>query len=424
MRLSIKPTFNQAETIRLLNVAGRDHLMIDIREAREEDRKSAVRVMWKAFEAPRSLGDVEKDEWIERWNRPEKEDWAYVAVDGDKVVANMCFFASKPTNNIIRGKPLRFAGVWAVATDPAYRNRGLIRELFKASFLRMHEEGTYLSILDPFKRSFYEQFDYALGEKRARHIFKHDQLRTGLTRKDIQVHELLSSDDIRKVMEVERSMTRFGSRFLGSEEYIASLIKKGHFFLFEADSEPVGTVAFQFSEAHPMYNLVALNTRYKYDDVFPSIVELVSNHSVNAAKITWYTDYQVPVRHYFSDYSTTESHIIGSMMMRVIDFEEYCKAIAIPKNSTKKVTIEVKDEYCSWNSATYLLTPNDGQLEVEKTNQVSDIKLNAFQLSEVISGVSPASMLRSQNEISCSKEIAADITAMFPEDEFVSYIRF
>ena len=398
--------------------------MIKIREAREEDRTSAIRVMWKAFGAQRNLEDVAKEEDFTRWNRPEKQDWAYVAVDGDKVVANMCFFASKPTNNIIRGKPLRFAGVWAVATDPVYRNRGFIRELFKASFLRMHEEATYLSILDPFKRSFYEQFDYALGEKRARHIFKPDQLRTGLTREDIQVHEMLSSDDASKVLEVEKSMTRFGSRFLSSEEYISGMIKKGHYFLLEADSEPVGTVAFQFAEAHPLYNLIVINTRYKYDDVFPSIVELVSNHSVNAAKITWYTDYQVPVRHYFSDYSTTESHILGSMMMRVIDFEEYCKAIAIPKNSTKRVTIEVKDEYCPWNSAIYLLTPDDGQLEVEKTNQAPDIKLNAFQLSKIISGVSPAVMLLSQNEISCSKEIAANLTAIFPEDEFVSYIRF
>ncbi|TFG29024.1 GNAT family N-acetyltransferase [Candidatus Thorarchaeota archaeon] len=398
--------------------------MIQVREAREEDRRSVTRVMWKAFEAQRSLEDVEKEEWIERWNHPEKEDWAYVAVDGDKVVANLSFFASKEDNNIIRGNPLRFAGVWAVATDPVYRNKGLVRNLFKESFLRMHEENISLSIIDPFKRSFYEKFDYALAEKRAKHIFTKDQLRPGPARDDIRVRELNSYDNIAKAIDVEKSMTRFGSRFWGNEEYLSSVIKRGHYFLLETDTEPVGTVSFHFSDRHPIYNLTVGNTRYRYDYVFPSIVELVSNHAVNAEKITWYTDYQTPVRHYFSDYSTTESHVLGSMMMRVIDFEEYCRSIKIPEEVTETVIIEIKDQFCSWNTGTYTLIPNNGGLDVERVNQESDIKLNAFQLSKVISGVSPATLLRSLGDINCSKETAENLEAIFPEDIFFSYVRF
>ncbi|TFG29461.1 GNAT family N-acetyltransferase [Candidatus Thorarchaeota archaeon] len=400
-------------------------VMIKVREAREEDRKSAVRVMWKAFEAQRNYADVEKEEWIERWNHPENEDWAYIAVDGDKVVANLSFFASKEDNNIIRGVPLRFGGVWAVATDPAYRNRGLIRELFKVSFQRMREEKIYLSILDPFKRSYYEQFDYALGEKRARHIFAKEQLRTGITRDDITYRELSVNDnDVQKAIEVEKSMTRFGSRFWCSKDYLTSTIKRGHFFLFETDNEPVGTVAFHFAERHPIYNLTVGNTRYKYDEVFPSIVELVSNHAVNTAKVTWYTDYQTPVRHYISDYSMTESQIYGSMMMRVIDFIDYCHHVSIPREVTERVILKLEDQFCSWNSGTYSLIPNDGQLEVERVDQEPDLRVNAFQLSKIIGGVSPPIMLRSLNEIECTSETAKNLEAIFPKDYFVSYIRF
>lgn len=398
--------------------------MIHIREAREEDRSSAARVLWKAFEAQRSLEEVEKEEWMGRWNRPEKDDWAYVAVDKDRVVANLCFFASKADSNIIRGSPLRFAGIWAVATDPAYRNRGLVRELFKASFLRMHEERMYLSILDPFKRSYYEQFDYALAEKRARHIFTCDQLRVGSTRDDIKIRELTSNEDISKILDVERSMTRFGSRFWGTEDYLHSAIKRGHFFLLENGSEAVGTVSFSFGDRHPRYNLTVGSTRYRYDNVFPSIVELVKNHSVNAEKVTWYTDFQTPVRHYFSDYSTTESHMLGSMMMRVIDFDEYCRNIKIPDESTENVVIDLKDEFCPWNSGTYSLIPNGDRLEIEKVNREPDITISAFQLSKIISGVSPATMLRTLQDINCSKGTSENLESIFPEDNFVSYIRF
>ncbi|MCK5240449.1 MAG: GNAT family N-acetyltransferase, partial [Candidatus Thorarchaeota archaeon] len=91
--------------------------MPEIREAKEEDRESTIRVLWKAFDVIQTLDHVLKEDWVKKWNRPEKDDWAYIAVDGKKVVANLSFFASE--NNMIRGKPVRFAGVWAVATEPS-----------------------------------------------------------------------------------------------------------------------------------------------------------------------------------------------------------------------------------------------------------------------------------------------------------------
>ena len=47
--------------------------MIEIREAREEDRESVVRVLWKSFESTTPYEDFLKQEWIKRWNNPEKE---------------------------------------------------------------------------------------------------------------------------------------------------------------------------------------------------------------------------------------------------------------------------------------------------------------------------------------------------------------
>jgi len=398
--------------------------MIQIREGRDEDRPSLAKVLWKAFEANRSLEDVEKESWLAKWNQPQDNDWAYVAVDGDKVVANLSFFAKNQNDNIIRGKPINFAGIWAVATDPAYRKQGLIRDLFKEAFPRMRKEGAVLSILDPFYRTFYEKFDYALGEKRAKHVFKKEDLRVGKTRGDITIREATEPDDILKIVEIERSMSRFGSRFFGFQSMLADSIKKGHFFILESGSEAVGTVRFIYTDNHPGYHLTVGNTRYKYDNVFPSIVDLVSKHAINSTKITWYTDIDVPVRHYFSCYSTTESHILGSMMMRVIDFENYCTSIEVPDTATEWLTINLEDDYCPWNSGTYTLIPEKGKLQVEKSNREPDVKLSAFQLSQVISGSIPATMLQKLNDVECSLETAKKLEALFPEDNFVSYMRF
>ena len=398
--------------------------MIQVREGREEDRPSVARVLWKAFEATRTFEDVEKEDWIARWNQPKDKDWAYVAVDNDKVVANLSFFITGNEDNKIRGKPIPFAGVWAVATDPVYRKQGLVREMFKEAFPRMRKEGAVLSVLDPFYRAFYEKFDYALGEKRAKHIFKKEDFRVGKTNPEITVREAIAPDDIPKVVEVEKSMSRFGSRFFGFKKLIEGRIKKGNFFIFEKGAEPVGTVMIMFQDAHPGYKLSVGYTRYKTDDVFPSIVELVSKFAVNSDKVTWYCDYEVPVRHFFDSYSTTESHVFGSMMMRVIDFEKYCMMIEIPESTSKWVTIKLEDTYCPWNSGIFTLIPNEGSLQVEKSEREPDIHLNAFQLSQLISGVSPATLLHGLNEIKCSLETAKKLEAIWPEDNFISYMRF
>lgn len=398
--------------------------MIQVREGREEDRPTLTKVLWRAFEATRSLEDVEKEDWLKEWNRPQENDFAYVAVDDEKVVANLSFFVTNDHKNIIRGRPIHFAGIWAVATDPAYRRQGLVRELFKESFPRMRKEGAVLSILDPFYRAFYEKFGFALSEKRARHIFKKEELRVGTVDPKISCREAIIPDDIQVVHEIERSMVRFGSRFFTKKREIESHIKKGNFFIFERDGKPVGTAMFIFDSAHPGYNLTVGFTRYTSDIVFPSIVELVCKYAVNTAKITWYTDYEVPVRHFFDSYSRTESHVIGSMMMRVIDFEEYCKSIAISSEAIDSITIELEDRYCPWNTDTYTLIPENGSLNIERSKEEPDIHLNAFQLSKAISGVSPATLLQGLNEINCSPEVARKLEDIWPADNFVSYTRF
>ena len=396
--------------------------MIEIREARDEDRESVKSVLWKAFEATETFENMRKQEWLKEWHRPDENDWAYVAVEDDRVVANFCFFVSE--KNIIRGNPIKFAGIWGVATDPLYRSKGLIRGLFAKTFPIMREKGAVLSILDPFYKPFYEKFDYALAEKRARHIFKKDQLREVPVPAGITWREAKSPDDIETVMNIEKEMTRFGSRFFTRKTSVKESIEKGNLIIVEKDKVPVGTIKFLFTKGgHPGYEMTIGTTRYKTEEAVLSMMEIVRNYVTNSAKVNWYTDYEVPIRHFFKSHKA-ETHTLGSMMMRVIDFEEYCRSINIPENATEEIVIDLYDEQCPWNSGIYTLKPNDGKLEVSTIKAKPEIKLNAFQLSKVISGLNPITLLRNLHEIDCSIETAQNLEAIFPIESFIAYQRF
>jgi predicted acetyltransferase len=397
--------------------------MVELREACEVDRESVARVLWRAFEASENFEDVQKQDWLKNWHQPQNRDWAYVAVDNNKVVSNLSFFVTD--DNVIRGNPIMFGGVWAVATEPHYRRRGLVKGLFDLSFDKMHKEGAVLSILDPFYRPFYEQFGYALAEKRAKHVFSRQQLKYVKGPSDITSYEATDSTDIEKAKKVEKTMVRFGSRFFMFERTWMEVMKRGNLYILEKNSEPVGTVSFAFQKpptGHG-FNLQVGVTRYISDDVLPSILELVYNCVPNVETITWWTDAEVPLRHFFLDHNA-ETFQIGSMMMRVIDIEGYCKSVKIPKLADDEVTIELNDSQCPWNSGVYTLTPMNGTLIAEQVSKTPDIVLSEFQLSKMISGVSPATQLRAFREIGCSKGTASRLEAIFPADTFFSYVRF
>jgi hypothetical protein len=48
--------------------------MDDIREAKDEDRDSAIRLLWKAHEVTSNLEEVRKEHWAKEWHSPEKKD--------------------------------------------------------------------------------------------------------------------------------------------------------------------------------------------------------------------------------------------------------------------------------------------------------------------------------------------------------------
>ncbi|MFW9979255.1 MAG: hypothetical protein ACFFEJ_14320, partial [Candidatus Thorarchaeota archaeon] len=66
----------------------------------------------------------------------------------------------------------------------------------------------------------------------------------------------------------------------------------------------------------------------------------------------------------------------------------------------------------------------NGSLQVDRVTTSAEILLDPYQLSSIISGISPAILLRELREIQCSKKTAMNLSAIFPEDIFVSYMRF
>jgi predicted acetyltransferase len=293
----------------------------------------------------------------------------------------------------------------------------------------MREEGLYLSVLDPFYAPFYEKFGYALAEDRYQHTIPSQEFRLIEPNPEISVKELEDSSETQTVLKVERTMARFGSRAFHTSRSLSRYIKENHFHVLERGKTPVGAVKFHF-KGHELENEYRLNLEvflcaFTSWDVFPSIMRLVAQYATNVKTVTWYgCDPQIPIRQYLKDLWKIRSERKGSMMMRIIDFERYCPQITLEETASQAVVMKIKDEYCPWNEGTYLVKPEGGQLSAEKTSDSPEITLDALQLSKVVSGLTPATLLHELGEIQCSRDTAERLAAIWPADIFITYQRF
>lgn len=401
---------------------GRD--MYEIREGRNEDRDSAIELMWRAFDVASNIEDIRKEEWAQAWGRVDLEDWSYVAVEDSKVISNLSFFADE--RNVIRGKSVRMAAVWGVATEARFRRQGLVQKLFRESFPKMREEGMSLTVLDPFFKPFYEKVGYAHAESRIRHVFKRGDQEAVNGPEDITVRVACSDEDVPIITNLQRAMTRFGSRMFHKENSIKRMIKGKFLHIFERNGEPVGSINFSWRKTTNPYelHLDAFCLTFTADDVLLSIMELIRHHSVNVSTITMWCDPEVPVRHFLEDIRNTDSMDKGSMMMRVVDFENYCRSISVPAEASEPVIMKLKDDYCPWNNGTFKISPEIGSLSVERVHADPDITLTDFQLSQVLGGLNSPVFLNGLGQIPGSLSTARKLESIFPPESFICYQRF
>ncbi|MHA1904422.1 MAG: GNAT family N-acetyltransferase [Candidatus Thorarchaeota archaeon] len=402
--------------------------MVVARVATQKDRDDVLRLFWKGWWPAGSLEDVQKSPGASYWNKKQDGEYAVVAEDKGRVVGNLSF-VSFP--NTIRGNTLNIAGVWGVTTEPHYRMKGAVREMFKVAFPMMRENGYYLSILDPFYTPFYEKFGYAQAEERSRHIFLPKQLKHVRGRNDVTTRHVTDPNEATEIQKIQKTMSRFGSRIFLPIDVFKRIIQKNYVHILEQKEIPVGTVKFQFEEiADEKYKLRVDYVAYTKNDILPSIIELIAQYAVQADEVVLTCDREIPFRHFLVDNDDMQSLERGRMIMRVIDFRAYCENITIPTTALEPIIVELVDEYCSWNNGVYSLTPKDGKLEVEnlgsksESKQTPEVCMSDFKLSQVISGLSPATMLHSIGELDCSKETAEKLEAIWPAESFLSYMRF
>ncbi|MHA2249965.1 MAG: GNAT family N-acetyltransferase [Candidatus Kariarchaeaceae archaeon] len=394
--------------------------MYNVETGTPEDFKKVKKTLWRAFEIHKKFDEKEED-WDE-WSK-EGVSRSFVIREDDTIVASMTL---QKYDVLIRGTRLPFNGIGAVATEPTHRRKGLIHALFKTAFQSMYDSGEVYSMLDPFKIEFYEKFGYASSEILHSHNLTPSNIRS-LT-DSMKIREA-KTDDAQMLYELQKKSLQSGSRVYLTLSDIERRIKGHNCYIVKDQGSAVGWFKLYFQQVkkddrNELKMILSLAMFYTTVDVLHNILSFIKKFDDQVSQITVNSVPEIPIRDYVKDRSKVKTEIQGSMMIRIVDFMNFCKQITIPKTAVTPVVLRLEDAHCDWNSETYKLIPENGRIIVETTDGKPDLVINDLTLSRIVGGLTPATLLFDTNMLQCDRKVAEDLEAIFPGDSLVSFIRF
>jgi predicted acetyltransferase len=306
-------------------------------------------------------------------------------------------------------------GIAGVATYPEARRMGYVRRLMQAVFKQMYERGQVVSMLDPFKASFYAKFGYVnavapyLVEAPLERLL-HSQ--GGATGKGWTVERLRAVDAQEEYLAFLRAV--------GPAQYHGYLVFKaitaGMWKQRVKDSLVVLVKQKGRIQAASRYRikgervkgrwqatLTAIDILWRSRDAREQLFAFFSKHQDQIHQIVFHAPFDPQVEHWFSD-TRLKVERKTPWMVRIIDARGALENL--PSAGDDTITIELADRDCPWNAGVFALQCRSGKLRLKKGSGKPAVKASIEGLTALVYGTQPLEELEFHNQLSIAEESA------------------
>jgi predicted acetyltransferase len=315
--------------------------------------------------------------------------WSYGAFDEKRLVASTSYI---PFQIRMRSKDFRMSGVAGVATKPEYRNRGVIRDIMIKMFKDMYDNKVPISVLYPFKISFYEMLGYKLVDECVDYHFKiSDILYKETDYHMIEVDEI--NDDITKVYDkVVLNFDYIAKRPM--IDYWQGLYKGNYKFICYDGNQPVGYIIITFLKKnehwieYPERTIFIREVFWLDQKARQTIFNFLWSHRDQREYILG----AFPVNDNIIDLLRTPRiqlrSIRANSLLRIIDLKAVLENLEYPL-SDFSVSFHIDDEFCPWNNGFFTLTSKEKETKVD-LNDISkdsvDIEIDIGHFAQLVAG--------------------------------------
>lgn len=332
----------------------------------------------------------------------------------------------------VRGIVKDCGGVAGIATYPEARHKGYARQLMIAGFQKMHDQGQSVSMLDPFKESFYTQFGYVSANapylvqaplktlkhtapkgsdwtfERVRAVNVMDEVveftrEVGLT----QYHGYITFKTLSNAMwkqRVKDSQVVFVKR-KGKIQALSRYRIKG-----ERRGDRWQTT------------MTVIDSLWRTRDARMALFHFFAQHQDQIDEIIFHAPFETKVEHWFRDVRLKVERKTP-WMVRVVDAPKAVEKLTALGEDL--LVIQISDPDCSWNNGIFTLQSEKSRLSLTKSSGKPIVKLSISAFSALVFGTLSLEELEYQEEITISEPWARHtLQRWFPELSVYNVVYF
>ncbi len=323
----------------------------------------------------------------------------------------------------VRGVLMKMSGIAAVASKPEFRRKKHITELAKESFKLMRKNQEYISVLYPFKYSYYRRYGY---ENCAEFEWVIAPPSNILIPKDFQpltVKEINPDESFKLLMPIrERIGSKFNLTIFDDETQwkYHHIKKKGKILVIEDNGVIVGYFTTSLEKREGPWNVRLNLDNVLVDSVTArlTVFDYIQKHTDQNKDFSYPLLGDELITDYFDDLweASFKFQKSGGPMFRVVDVKESLELLDFDEKLDITFTMKIDDEYAPWNSEPMQVAIKKGKAKVTKaTDENIDLITDIKAYTQLFVGYRTIYDLYEFNKVKIKKTDLVIIDRAFPK---------
>ena len=363
--------------------------LIEIRNGTENDIPALKKLLKISFQLKPESIDSFFSHPLFSW------DYCFVALENNVIAAMLYVW---PFQMTLRGETIPMGGIAYVATFPAYRRRGLVKRLLQAALEFMHTHEIPVSVLYPFKTSFYRRFGWGEGVFTRKLCFRAAELREFQVPLAIRVIPF-TDDKITLVSNFYHNIAHKKKLTLKirDENDWKRHLKGNYSVYFVENDEVVGYGIFHYKKD----KLFVRDYICASANAFRALLAVMTLHKDQVNEIEFEIENELsnfPLSAITGDASSVVLKLEPSFMFRVVDVKHLFSFFNDISFSTigdfneQEFYITIIDNTAPWNDGIWAFRISNSKIVVQKHNKTekkSQINLPIDIFSNLVLGLYP-----------------------------------
>lgn len=324
----------------------------------------------------------------------------------------------------VRGNLMDMGGIAAVATYPQFRRQKQVTALVIESLKVMRKNNQFISVLYPFKYSFYRRYGYENCADFSWIIASPSNVLLPKDFKPLPLKEISHDDSFDTIMPIREKIgkKKYNLIIFDTPELwkFHNLKKHSKLFVIQDSGENVGYFITNLKKMPGEWN-VRLEFKDALVDTMQArltVFNYIKKHTDQTKDFSFSFMGDENPLDYFDNLweGGIKYHVSGGPMFRVVDVEQALELLVFDEKLTANFSLLLEDEYAPWNNERMEIVIAHGKAKVSrKTGKDADLQADIKDFTQLFVGYRSVNELTELGKLEIAENKIGIINEIFPK---------